>query len=82
MAHRDKHPNPVEGCFGCKVQNVGVQTLQIKHGKNPVQQGPVIADDGKRAGKPVGFHKVHWDGRQDAVAKPLPVKIKTKVVSE
>jgi hypothetical protein len=79
MNHRDSHPIPVDDCFGCKVQNVGVQTLQIKHGNNPIQTVPVIADEGARAGKAVGHHKVHWDGRQDAVAQPAPIRIETKV---
>jgi len=79
MDHRVSHPEPVEGCFGCKVRNVGVQTLQIKHGKNPVQRVPVIADEGPRAGRAVGRHVVHWDGRQDAVAQPAPIRVETKV---
>jgi hypothetical protein len=82
MHHLLSHPSPVPGCFGCKTLNVGVQTLQIKYGANPIQKVPVVADDGKRAGSKVGFHKVHWDGRQDAVAMPAPMKIRTRIVSE
>lgn len=73
------HAEPVEGCFGCKVRNVGVQTLQIRHGSDPVQQIPVVADEGSRAGQTVGMHKVHWDGRQDAIARPAPIRLETKV---
>ena len=82
MNHLITHPSPVAGCFGCKAISIGFQGLQSRQGKNPIQQVPVIADDGKRAGRPVGLHRVHWDGRQDAVAKPAPLKIRTRIVSE
>jgi hypothetical protein len=78
MAHRDSHPVPIENCFGCKVQNVGVQTLQIKHGKNPVQQVPVLGEEGPRRGKKVGKNQVHWDGRQDATVFAPALKLETK----
>jgi hypothetical protein len=78
MHHLLSHPSPVPGCFGCKTIGQGVQTLQIKYGANPIQTVPVVADGGKRAGRKVGMHKVHWDGRQDAVAMPAPIKIRTK----
>jgi hypothetical protein len=79
VSHRTSHPAPVEGCFGCKVQDVGVQTLHIKHGADPVQTIPVIAEEGARAGRAVGAHKLHWDGRQDAVASPGTIALQTKV---
>lgn len=79
MQHLLKHPSPVPGCFGCKTINIGVQTLQIKYGKNPVQQVPVVAEEGRRGGRVVGRHAVHWDGRQDATAMPGTIKLETKV---
>jgi hypothetical protein len=80
VKHRDSHPEPVDGCFGCRTLDVGVQTLQIKHGANPVQRVPVIADDGARAGQTVGKQDVHWDGRQDSTvfAPQVNVQAKTK----
>jgi hypothetical protein len=80
--HLLAHPSPVPGCFGCKTIGQGFLGLKSRQGPNPIQTVPVIADDGRRAGKSVGYHKVHWDGKQDAVAKPAPIKIRTKVVSE
>jgi hypothetical protein len=82
MSHRDLHPTPVEGCFGCHVSTLGFQGLRSRQGVDPVEKVKVIGDDGRRGGKVVGFHKKHWDGRQDVVAMPVPIKIKTKVTSE
>jgi hypothetical protein len=77
--HREWHPQEVAGCFGCQTLNVGVQTLQIKHGSNPVQTKPVVSE---RNGRKVGEHRVHWDGRQDALAQPGPIKLQTRVQAE
>lgn len=65
-SHRWKHPEPVDGCFGCKALGVGVQTLRSRYGPDPVRRMPVVADDGPLRGRPTGYHTQHWDGRQDA----------------
>jgi len=78
MRHIDSHPEPIENCFGCRVSGVGVQTLQIKHGKDPVQKLPVIGEEGARAGKTVGRHDEHWDGRRDATVFAPKLTIETK----
>jgi hypothetical protein len=80
--HKDWHPQPVSGCFGCRTLDQGYLGLKSRRGPDPVQTVPVIADDGKRAGQRVGVQKVHWDGRQDAVAMPAPMKIRTSIKAE
>lgn len=35
----------------------------------------VIAEEGPHRGTRAGEHVVHWDGRQDAVVEPQPIKI-------
>ena len=77
--HSDRHPEPVPGCFGCKVSRVGFQGLRSRHGADPVQRVPVVADDGPRAGRVVGRHDVHWDGRQDATAHAPTITASTTV---
>lgn len=79
MLHTESHPVPVDGCFGCRVRNVGVQTLQIKYGADPVQTVPVVTEDGAARGRVGGAHRVHWDGRQDATVKPPTLAMETKV---
>ncbi len=78
MRHIDSHPTPEPDCFGCRTLGVGVQTLQIKYGKNPVEKVPVVADDGARAGRTVGQKAEHWDGRQDATVYAPKLTIETK----
>lgn len=74
--HRVAHPEDVEGCFGCKTYGIGFQGLQSREGKDPVQRVPVRADEGPAAGRPIGEHKVHWDGRQDAVVRAPTTVVK------
>lgn len=79
MSHREHHPKPVEGCFGCKVQGIGYQGRQSRAGgrrSDPTQNHPVTAEEGTRAGKTVGHHVEHWDGRQDAVVRPATLVMK------
>jgi hypothetical protein len=64
--HRIAHPTDLPGCFGCQTLGVGFQGLQSRHGADPVQRVPVKAEEGRAAGKTIGAHHVHWDGRQDA----------------
>jgi hypothetical protein len=76
MVHR--HASPQPDCFGCKVAGVGFQGLQSRQGPDPVERVPVVADDGARAGKPVGKRAVHWDGRTDATVFAPHLSIETK----
>lgn len=78
MTHRDHHPTPEPGCFGCKALGVGFQGLQSAHGPDPVQRMPVTADEGARAGRTVGRSDVHWDGRTDATVFAPKLTIETK----
>ena len=77
--HREHHPTPVPDCFGCQVLGVGFQGLQARHGADPVQVVPVIADEGPRRGQSTGEHRVHWDGRQDAFVRPGAVGLRATV---
>lgn len=74
--HRVAHPVDVEGCFGCRCLGIGYQGLQSRQGADPVQSVPVRADTGPAAGTTVGTHRVHWDGRQDAVVKAPTTALK------
>jgi hypothetical protein len=76
MAHRHLIPDP--NCFGCKVAGIGFQGLQSRQGPDPVQKIPVVADDGARAGRTVGRHDEHWDGRRDATVFAPKLTIETK----
>jgi hypothetical protein len=81
VAHLDHHPEPVEGCFGCKVLGIGWQGKQSAAGgrrADPVERQPVVADDGPSRGRVVGAHRVHWDGRQDARVQAPTVRLKAK----
>jgi hypothetical protein len=83
--HRDHHPSPVEGCFGCKVLGIGWQGKQSAAGgrrSNPIERRPVTADDGPAAGTTVGRHEVHWSGRQDAVVRAPTVHLKGTTTEE
>jgi hypothetical protein len=78
MTHRDRHPVPVDDCFGCHVMGLGFQGLRSRQGSDPVQKVPVVADDGPRAGRTVGRSDVHWDGRTDATVFAPRMSIETK----
>lgn len=83
--HRDHHPVPVEGCFGCKVSTIGWQGRQSAAGgrrSDPTRAVPVVADDGPRRGRQVGQHTEHWDGRQDAQVKAPLVRLKARTTEE
>ncbi len=79
---RRTHPRPVEGCDACRWSSVGVQTLQIREGADPVRHVPVVAEEGPRAGRVVGEHVQHWDGRQDATVHAPAVAMKARVSEE
>lgn len=71
------HQTPEAGCFGCKVRGIGFGSLRSRSA-DPVQTVPVVADDGARAGKTVGQHAIHWDGRTDATVYAPKLTIETK----
>lgn len=81
MAHHDRHPNPVPGCFGCKVATLGFQGLR-SGSADPTRVHPVVSDDGPRRGRVVGHHTEHWDGRQDATVRPAVMRLRTQVTEE
>lgn len=74
--HRIAHPIDVPDCFGCKTLGIGFQGLRSRHGRDPVQRVPVTAEEGRSAGRTVGEHAVHWDGRQDATVHAPTVHVK------
>jgi hypothetical protein len=76
MAHR--HNSADSECFGCKVAGLSYQGLKSRHGSDPVESVPVVADEGARAGRAVGQSRVHWDGRQDATVFAPLTKMETK----
>jgi hypothetical protein len=78
MSHRDHHPQPQPGCFGCKALGIGFQGLRSRDGSDPIQKRPVIADEGTRAGATVGRQDEHWDGRHDATVYAPQLTIETK----
>lgn len=82
MSHRDHHPDPVSGCFGCKVSGLGFQGLQSDAGgrrSDPTKVDTVVADEGPSRGRVVGKQRVHWDGRQDAKVYAPTAQYKGKV---
>lgn len=76
--HRDHHPTPQPGCFGCQTLGIGYQGLKSRQGADPVDHRPVVADDGARAGKTVGRTDEHWDGRTNATVYAPHLSIETK----
>lgn len=72
------HATPQDGCFGCKVASLGFQGLRSRDGNDPVQNVPVVADDGPRGGETVGQQEVHWDGRQDTTVFAPKVALTTQ----
>lgn len=81
MGHRSAHPEPVEDCFGCKVQGIGFQGLKSRQGADPTRTTPVITEEGPRAGAIGGVKTEHWDGRQDATVH-APALSTTATVKE
>lgn len=79
--HRRKtHPEPVDGCFGCRVAGVGVQTQLIRQGADAVKKTPVVLDEGPRRGKVGGYHTEHWDDKVDAKVHAPQIRISQREV--
>jgi hypothetical protein len=60
MKHRETHPSPVDGCFGCKVQSIGFD------GKNLTR---TLRDE---AGNDTTEHR---SGRVDVTIHARPTKL-------
>lgn len=69
MTHKDHHPEPVAGCFGCKVLGLAYDSHQMTR---------VTAVRSERTGAPIGSTTEHRSGRQDAVARPEALTFKVK----
>jgi len=80
--HRDIHPVPVPGCFGCKVLGLGFQGLRTRYGSDPTRRHDVTVEEGPRRGRVGGFLTEHWDGRQDATVTPATVAVRATVHEE
>lgn len=65
MAHRTHHPDPVEGCFGCKVLGLGYDGHVLTKTERVVNENN---------GGLAGTTTEHRDGRIDAVARPDTVQ--------
>lgn len=66
--HRRTHPNPVEGCFGCKIGRVTLATANLERDRanHTTQQGveKEIVDaakaDGRDLARPADFPHFDW----------------------
>lgn len=87
--HRIAHPDPRPGCFGCHVLGIGYQGHMSRASDrvaaragvkpDPTQDHVVIGETGDRAGRPVGKHVEHYDGRQDAHVRAPLVRMKAQI---
>lgn len=78
VRHVESHPEPVEGCFGCKALTVGA--LMASSASNGTLTKTVTDDH--------GTHQVdvtqHWGDRQDVMVRPptvagqIPYELTTK----
>lgn len=68
MAHRDHHPRPVDGCFGCKVSAVAYDGGHLTRSTMDENRATITE---------------HRDGRQDVIVRPqgLVLKITSDGVS-
>ncbi len=67
MAHKDVHPEHVEGCFGCKVLTIGYDSKTMS-GTQKVRATP------ERLGATVTEHR---DGRVDTTVHAPRVSVRT-----
>lgn len=72
MHHREFHPQPVDGCMGCKVLGLGYDGGHLTK---------VSVVPNEATGQVAGQTTEHRDGRQDAIARPesLVVSLKGRV---
>lgn len=67
MAHTDRHPVDVPGCFGCKVKNVGYDGKHLTRTtieRNPTENAKIVD---------------HRSGRRDVEIHPRTIRMKTLV---
>lgn len=67
MRHQDAHPEPVEGCFGCKCLGIGYD------GKHTTR---VTTDENKAR------ITEHRDGRQDVLIRAPRTRVTTSVTED
>lgn len=66
MAHSDRHPDAVEGCFGCKVSRVGIDRKHLTR---------TTRDE-------LGHDTTeHRDGRQDVTIRAPRIRIASQEVA-
>lgn len=64
MTHRQYHPQPVDGCFGCKVSGVGFDGGHLTRSTTDENRATITE---------------HRDGRQDVTVRPRPIRAKLTV---
>lgn len=60
MAHRDLHPEPVDGCFGCKALSVGFDGGTLTRAATDENNATLTE---------------HRDGRVDVTVRPKPTAV-------
>jgi len=64
MTHKRFHPQPVEGCFGCKVARLGFDGRHLTKSTTDENRATVTE---------------HRDGRQDVTVRPKALRYRTQV---
>lgn len=67
MTHRDHHPRPVEGCFGCKVSTVGYDGRHLTRSATDERRATITE---------------HRDGRQDVTVRAPGVRMRLAQTEE
>lgn len=67
MTHREHHPAPVEGCFGCKVSGLGFDGGHLSRSTTDENRATITE---------------HRDGRQDVTVRPPRVRLRAAVTEE
>lgn len=88
LHQRRTHPEPVEGCFACKIGTIGYDGRNIS--RTTVDYEPmkatVLSPDGEaktiRTGKVRSEVTEHRDGRQDVTLKPPTMRYKLTSLKE
>jgi formylmethanofuran dehydrogenase subunit B len=57
-----------------KIRSLGFST---KRGQSERKR---VVDE--RDGSTAGIHDVHWDGSQDAAARPKPIRVRARLLNE
>lgn len=67
MAHRDYHPTPVDGCFGCKVAGVAYDRKHLTRSRTDENRAMITE---------------HRDGRQDVTIRAPCVGVRASTTEE